>query len=292
MSFLLVVNPSSGSSGGDLAGRAIRELDDVRTLELREGVDVRDGVMRGLQEGRIIVACGGDGTVNAVAQHIAGTDGVIGVLPAGTLNHFARDLGLEDPVAALDALGGGRVARVDVGRSGDRVFVNNMSLGLYPELVRERERREDELGRWPALVLSAAFTLARFRPVEGSIAADGDRRALAAAIVFIGNNRFSTSPGSIGARERLDEGVLDVRIVPLPAGFRGRSRFAWAVARAHPFNGRVVRTDAKQVEVRLRGGPRAVAFDGEGDEQLEDVRAVVQPGALRVLVPPGAGGGT
>jgi diacylglycerol kinase family enzyme len=288
VSFLLVANPSSGSGGGDLAVRAARELDDVRTLELREGIDLRDGVMRGLEEGRTLVACGGDGTINAVAQHVAGTEGVLGVLPAGTLNHFARDLGLDDPLDALDALATGRVARVDVGRGGDRIFVNTMSLGLYPELVRERERREDRLAKWSALALSMGFTLARFRPVEGSIAADGDRRELAAAIVFIGNNRFSTSPGSIGSRERLDEGVLDVRIVPAPAGLRGRSRFAWAIARAHPFNGRVVRTTAKQVEMRLRGGPRAVAFDGEGGEQLEEARATIEPGALRVLVPASA----
>jgi diacylglycerol kinase family enzyme len=141
-------------------------------------------------------------------------------------------------------------------------------------------------------VLSAGFTLARFRPVEGSIAADGDRRALAAAIVFIGNNRFSTSIGSIGSRERLDEGVLDVRVVPAPVGLRGRSRFAWDVARAHPFSGRVVRTDAKQVDVRLRDEPRAVAFDGEGDERLEEARATIEPGALHVLVPAAGERGT
>jgi diacylglycerol kinase family enzyme len=285
VSFLLVVNPSSGPDGTDLARRAVRELDDVRTLELTRGVDLRDEVTNALEQGRRVVACGGDGTVNAVAQHVAGTEGVLGVLPAGTLNHFARDLGVEDSVAAIDALVGGRVAEIDVGRSGERTFVNSMNLGLYPELVREREGLEDQLGRWPALVLSSASTLARFRPVEGSIAADGDRRALAAALVFIGNNRFSTSLGSIGSRERLDEGVLDVRVVPAPAGLRARSRFAWNVARAHPFNGPVVRTDAKQVDVRLRGEPRAVAFDGEGDERLREARATIQPGALRVLVP-------
>lgn len=252
---------------------------------MRGDVDLHDEVMRGLEEGRNVVACGGDGTVNAVAQHVAGTEGVLGVLPAGTLNHFARDLGVEDSLVALEALAGRRVAGVDVGRSGERIFVNSMSLGLYPDVVRERERREEDLGKWPALVLSTGLAVARFRPVEGSIAADGDWRALAAVIVFVGNNRFSTSLGSIGARERLDEGVLDVRVLLAPAGLRGRSRFVWDVAGAHPFHGRVVRTDAKQVDVRLGNGPRAAAFDGEQNEQFEQARATIEPGALRVLVP-------
>ena len=69
--------------------------------------------------------------------------------------------------------------------------------------------------------------------------------------------------------------------MPVPTGLRGRSRFAWGVARAHPFDGRVVRTIAKEVEMRLRGGPRAVAFDGEGDEQLEEARVTIEPEAPR-----------
>jgi diacylglycerol kinase family enzyme len=157
---------------------------------------------------------------------------------------------------------------------------------VYPELVRERERREHRLGKWLALGASMGSVLARFRPLEGTITADGDRRALEASIVLVGNNRFSTAPGSIGRRPRLDEGVLEVRVVPARTGMRSRSRLALSLARARPFPRRTINRTARRVEIALAGGPRRVAYDGEQDDEAELVVATVEPRALRVLAPP------
>jgi diacylglycerol kinase family enzyme len=290
MPYLLVSNPASGrpASGpgsDDLTTRAERELNDVRRVELCPGTDLALEIATGIGEGRTILACGGDGTVNAVAQHLAGTEGVMGVLPGGTLNHFARDLGVQDPDTAFAALLDGRTARVDVGRVDDLVFVNTLGFGIYPELVRERERRSDALGRGVALVASIGRVMRSFDPLEGRIAADGNARTLLATAVFVGNNRFSITPGSIGRRVRLDEGILDVRVVRTRPGMLGRAGAGWHVARSRPR--RVVGTAASEVAISLRD-PRLMAVDGEQRGERRAVRVRTDPGALRVVLPPAA----
>ncbi len=283
MPFLLAHNPSSGSGAGDLTTRAERALNDVRALELGPGVNLGREISAALDEGRTVVACGGDGTVNAVAQHVAGTGGLMAVLPGGTLNHFARDLGVEDADAALTTLVHGDVAWIDVGRAGERVFVNTLGFGIYPEVVREREEAGHRLGRWFTLASSVARVAISFDALEGRIAADGRVRELRATAVFVGNNRFSTSPGSIGRRQALDEGVLDVRVVRARVGLPGRVSAGWRAAVSRPR--RVVQTVAREVEVRLRE-PRLMAVDGEQDRERRSVRIRIEPGALRILVPP------
>jgi diacylglycerol kinase family enzyme len=286
MPFLVVANPHSGTDEDGLLDRATRQLDDVRMLELGDGVDLAAAVSDAAGEDRTIVAYGGDGTVHAVAQVLAGTDGVLGVLPGGTFNHFARDLGLRDAEVALETLRAGVATRVDVGRAGPRVFVNSMSLGLYPELVRERERRTGRLGKWAALATSAAGVIRRFDPIEGTVSADGDARIVPPSVlVFVGNNRFSTAPGSIGVRERLDEGVLDARIVLARPGMPARSSLAWGLVRARPWPGRIARTVAREVRVELSDGPHPMALDGELDGHVASIDVRIDKGALRVLAP-------
>ncbi|MCA1726095.1 MAG: hypothetical protein LC722_00070 [Actinobacteria bacterium] len=285
MTYLLVANPSSGSGEDDLRERAVRELGDVRTFELREGADLRGAVGAAVAEGRIVVACGGDGTVHAVVQHLAGGDGILGVLPSGTFNHFARDLGVDEPDSALRTLRDGAERRVDVGRADGRAFVDNVSIGMYAQLVRERERHEDRLGRLGALLVSAANTFRRFEPFEAVISADGDARAARCALIFVSNNRVS----ALGRRDRLDEGVLDVRVVRSGLGLRGRSGMAWRVLRGSGPYSRVVRTTARSVAVRLPRGARHVALDGEAAEDRSSLEISIEPRALRVLAPaPGA----
>lgn len=283
MPYLLVVNRASGSGDGDLPTRASHALNDVRTIDLSPGLDLGAEIGRALDEGRTVIVCGGDGTVNAVAQHLVGAGGTMAVLPGGTRNHFARDLEVHDPDAAIAAIEGGHTAAVDVGRVGGRVFVNTMVLGVYPELVREREERPGAVGRSIAVIRSVIHVVAGFESLEGRIAADGRVRSLEATAVFVGNNRFSTTPGSIGRRQRLDEGVLDVRVVRARTGLLGRASAGWREAIHRPR--RVVRTVAHRAEIRLRE-PRLMAVDGEQDGEIRAVRAVSEPGALRVIVPP------
>jgi diacylglycerol kinase family enzyme len=254
---------------------------------LEPGVELGAAVREASEEGRAVIAAGGDGTVNSVAQHLAGTDAVLGVLPTGTLNHFARDLGLMDVDSALGAITNGSVERIDAGRVGNHFFVNNAGLGLYPELVYERERHEHRLGKWRASVAAARRILGNAEPVVGTIAADGDRRALLAWAVFVGNNRFGTQTGRIGTRERIDEGILDLRLLTVGKRRASKTKFAWRVLRSRQWRGRrLVRRAARTVEITIVGEPRLVSWDGESGPTTAEIRFEIAPGALRVLVPP------
>ena len=284
MYYVLVANPNAGSSADDLVVRVQQCLGDTEIVALEESVDLGQHARSAAADDHVMVAIGGDGTVNAVANHVVEAGGVMGVVPAGTLNHFARDLGVREVEDALDALEAGMNRTVDVGVANDRVFVNNLGIGLYPEVVRERERREERLGKWPALAASAVRVFIDFDPLEAVVEADGDRRALEAAAVFVGNNVFSTESGRIGTRERLDAGVLDLRIVRTSQSMRARSNLAWHAITQR--SRRVVRTEARRVRIELQGGARPLALDGEevGDDALVDIG--IEPGALRVVAPP------
>ena len=283
-----MVNPGSGSGeeARDLERTLTDRLTDVRAVELSDP-DLTAEVDRAVGEGRAVVAAGGDGTANAVAQHVVGR-GIMAVLPLGTLNHFGRDLGLRDIDHAIDVLKTGPVRRVDVGRVGDRFFLNNAGIGLYPEMVYRRDQAPDRTVKWLAAAGASIRVMRDSAPVTGTIEADGDQRALLAWMVFVGNNRFGTTPGRIGQRDRLDEGVLDVGL--FLAGPRGsrRSSVAWRVFRSRPWqtSRRVVRRTARRVSVRLEGEPRQLSFDGETSEPVRAMDAEIVPGELRVVVPP------
>lgn len=284
--YLLVRNPRSGSEADEaLAEEARRRLSDVDSFDLDPRADLAGAIDRALLEDRVVVAAGGDGTVNAVVQYLVAR-GTLGVLPGGTLNHFARDLDVRDPERALETLEQGEPRAVDLGKVEDRFFVNSAGLGLYPEVVRERERSERLLGRWRAALGASVRVLRQAEPLIGSISVDGDARQLEAWIVFVGNNRFGTAPGSIGTRERLDEGILEVRL--LTASGRGRrpARLAWAVMRDRAWRGRrLVRTEGRRVEIHLAGRPRLVSLDGEVPEAMDRLVVEIVPRALRVLHP-------
>jgi diacylglycerol kinase family enzyme len=285
--FLLIANPRSGTADArELERRARDRLHDVETLWLEPGTELGPVIDRATEDGRALVSVGGDGTVNAVAQHLAGTDGVMGVLPGGTLNHFARDLGVGDPDAAIDALEKGRVARIDAARSSDRFFVNNAGLGLYPELVYERERHEHRVGKLRAAVAAAREILGTVEPVVGTITADGDPKALLAWAVFVGNNRFGTQTGRIGSRERIDQGILDLRLLTVGRRRASQTKFAWRVLRSRQWRGRrLVQRTARRVEIHLIGDPRLVSWDGENGGPVSDVSFEIVPGAIRAIVP-------
>jgi diacylglycerol kinase family enzyme len=287
-----VVNPGSGSGeeARELERTLADRLTDVRSVEVSD-FDLSAEIDRAIGEDRAVVAAGGDGTANAVAQHVVGR-GVMAVLPLGTLNHFGRDLGLRDLDHAIDVLKTGEVRRVDVGRVGDRFFLNNTGIGLYPEMVYRREQASDRTAKWLAAAGASIRVMRDSAPVTGTIEADGDRRALLAWMVFVGNNRFGTTPGRIGQRERLDESVLDLGL--FLAGPRGsrRSSVAWRVVRSRPWqtSRRVVRRTARRVSVRLAGEPRQFSFDGETGERVREMDVEIVPGELRVVAPPGDGG--
>ncbi len=237
---------------------------------------------------RIIAAGGGDGTISTVGAALAGTSAALGVLPLGTLNHFARDLGIPlELEAAADNLLAGRVARVDVGEVNGRVFLNNSSLGLYPRIIRQREITREQLGwgKWPAFVWASLIMLRRYPLLEVCLHTCGTEMRRRTPFVFVGNNEYQIEGFDFGARNRLDSGHLSVYIAR-DVGRLGLLRLA-VRALAHRLRDEKD-FDALFVEEIAIETPRRrlrVSTDGEVTLMSPPFRYRVRRGALRVVVP-------
>jgi diacylglycerol kinase family enzyme len=257
LSGLLIVNPGSGSGGpgvDELAAEAGRL--GIRLHALREGEDPAE--VAGKADAEALGIAGGDGSLAAVAGVALERDLPFVCVPFGTRNHFARDLGLDrnDPFRALHAFDGAE-RRIDVGRADDRLFLNNVSLGVYARLVHRREhhrRRRQTFARLRAW----AVLLTHRTPLGVTI--DGEPSE--SRIVLVANNAYGVDFPTIGKRERLDEGKLHLYV---PGEERVGERF-------------VVEPAAGRLEA---------ALDGEPDVLRTPVEFRIEPRALRVLVPDG-----
>lgn len=243
-----------------------------------------------LAEGaQVVVAGGGDGTINAVASVVAGTGVAFGVLPLGTLNHFAKDigvpLGLDEAVANIAQ---GIRKDVDVGEVNGQVFLNNSSLGLYPDIVRDREKQQHRLGRgkWLAACWATVGALRRYPFLNVRLTLDdGKEHARRTPFVFIGNNEYTMSGFNIGARQTLDRGRLSLYVAQRP-GRLGLLRFAWRalcgrLAQEKDFD----MLTAQNLHIETRHQRIPVATDGEVTVMATPLRYRIRPGALRVIVP-------
>lgn len=236
----------------------------------------------------IIVAGGGDGTLNAVASVLAGSNTALGVLPMGTLNHFAKDLGVPlELEAAARTIAAGHVKSVDVGEVNGRIFINNSSLGLYPQIVRHRETQQRRLGRgkWPALMWASLSVLRRSPFMNVRLHVDQIAHQYKTTFVFIGNNEYVMEGFNIGQRARLDAGQLSVYV----SHRRGRGALITLALRA--LIGRLQQANdfqalsAQTLEVETRRSRIHVATDGEVAIMDTPLSYRIRPGALRVIVP-------
>ena len=248
-----------------------------------------DAVVKGaLNEGAQIVAGGGgDGTISAIAAALAGSDIPLGVLPLGTLNHFAKDLKIPLEVnEALKNIFAGTPRHIDVGEVNGRVFINNSSVGLYPRIVQDRDAlRRHGYSKWFALMRASirkviAYSLVRVSLTTG----DGKKLTRSTPFVFVGNNKFEMSGLRLGTRDRLDGGRLWVCLAP-EAG-----RLKLAVLAVLALVGRLRQRDlvvfeVTEVELAIRRKHQKVSTDGEVFLLEAPLHYRCRPGALRVLLP-------
>lgn len=289
----IILNAGGGSAGGaELPGRIVAAFARHGvTAEVAEvpGPELQDAARRALQEGwDAIVAAGGDGTISAVAGALAGSGRPLGVLPLGTLNHFARDLGLprglEEAVAVIAA---GHSRAVDVAEVNGRVFVNNSSVGLYADMVAERDRRR-RLGGWrkgPAMLMASLRMLRRFTRRRLTVRTTGQRHELRSPLVFIGNNLYETSLPRPGTRSALDRGELCLCVTKhqSPLGLL-RLGLRAMVGRIRDERD-LVYSSVAAVEIDSRLPVLRVSLDGEVMTLPPPLRYVIRPGALTVLAP-------
>ncbi len=295
----ILANKTAGTvqrAGADDLQRRLREGLDKRgldaTVEMLDGAQLMDRArqLAGERDQTLVVG-GGDGTIGAVAALLAGTDGILGVLPLGTLNHFSKDLGLPtDLEGALDVIAAGHVRTVDVAEVNGQVFVNNSSIGLYPFLVAERtaEQRRRGVGKLAA-ILPALWRSLRARAWHRVriVAEDGKGRQHRTSLLFVGNNFYDLA--ALGKRADLCAGELCVHVVK----HRGWWRLALlpfkiallgALGRTlDPGDIESLRVKALTIESRRRR--LRVAIDGETVKLPTPLTYRTLPGHLRVLAP-------
>ena len=258
-------------------------------VELVEARSLTKAAQEAVEAGsRLVIAAGGDGTVNAVAAALVQTPAALGILPLGTMNHFARDVGLPVDVASAAAnLAHPQIRLVDVGRVGGIFFVNNASFGLYPQVVERRDAIMEELrrGKWPAMVSALLESVKRAPTITASIELQGRSVVAQTPFVFVGNNPYQFEFFNLGGRQRLDTGRLGV-YYSRRSGRAALMRLSWRA-----FTGRLAQeTDFVAHEThRLRlDTPRLnvrVALDGEVHRLPTPIDAEILPAALRVAVP-------
>jgi diacylglycerol kinase family enzyme/membrane-associated phospholipid phosphatase len=279
---VVVANTAAGTADRVRAVRAALPL--ARVVEC-EPASLRAELEKAAADARALGVCGGDGTVSTAAE-VALRHGLpLAVVPGGTLNHFAHDLGVEDVRGLGRAVREGEAVRVDVGRfrSGGRqgVFVNTCSLGVYPELVRERGRWSPRVGSWPAGVLAALRVLRAGRhPLEAGLGG----RARPLWLLFAGNGTYHRMGIASGRRVDLADGRLDVRVVH---GGRRPALRLLAAAVAGPLSRSPVHAAVQVGRLRLAdvAPGTLLAHDGEVTEVEGEVTLEKLPEALTVYRP-------
>ena len=254
----------------------VGELPGVLDAATRLGVDT-------------VLVGGGDGTVSHAASLLANRGLALGILPLGTFNHFAKDLGI--PLDLDEAVGvalAGPVERFDVGELNGHVFVNNSSLGLYPLIVRLREQHPV---RGPAKWAVAAWAIWRKtrHPLELTVRLEigGERAVHRTPIVMVSNNAYQIEGLDAASRQSLRDGVLGIYIVKGEAR-RRLLRLVWRIVRGRASRAEleVLTTEAATIEPGQAGTPVDAVVDGEVVRFQSPLEYRIRPRALRVRVPP------
>ena len=293
-----LINKSAGAVArrGDIE-RAVRDGFAERGVEadvrLVEGREIGELSQRFVAEnksrsghGSILVVGGGDGTLGSAASALAGTDVVLGVLPLGTLNHFAKDLGVPlDLTAAIDTIATGKPVTVDVAEVNGRVFLNNSSIGIYPFFVAKRstEQRRRGFGKLAAIGPALMRTLRSASWQAVHVAAQGTRERLRTPCVFVGNNFYDIA--DLGHRRSLSSKELCVYVVKQQSWF-GLALLPFKIAFGMIDATRDLEIyRANSLQITSHRHAMLVSLDGEAVSMDMPLNFQIRPAALQVLAP-------
>ena len=290
----VILNAGSGASGASELRRLVSEQFAARGVEARvrlvKGGKQLAAAARGAAEGDAgcVVAAGGDGTINAVASALSGTGKSLGVLPFGTFNYFAKALRLPlDLEGAVGTIAAGHVAEVDVGEVNGRLFINNASIGLYPSIIRQREREYQRWGRRQLVAYAAvARTLFQGSPFMGvRLWTHGQELSARTPLIFVGANRYQIEEFDLPGGECIGRGELAV-YVARPTGWTGLLRLAVQALLKRLHGERTLHVIcAGEARVETRRGRIPVALDGEVVRLETPLLFKLRRAALKVCVP-------
>ncbi|MDP9117320.1 MAG: phosphatase PAP2 family protein [Actinomycetota bacterium] len=274
-----VVNPDSGGgTGAKVIEELHRLLPDIEIVELAGDADPQTVFADAADRAEVLAVAGGDGTIRCAAEAAMKHERPLLVIPAGTFNHFARDLELSGVGHAVEALAAGRAIRIDVAEVNGQPFLNTASLGSYPEFVSIRERWESRIGK-PLAATLATFTVARrCPPLEVEI--DGVRRSL--LMFFVGNGAYVPRGFVPRGRQRLDSAQLDVRLLDGRRGGSILGALAAALSADLLRHRGYLEVHEQSLSVRLLGQRGHLARDGEVCDAPTEVLFAIRPGALIV----------
>jgi undecaprenyl-diphosphatase len=258
---VLVINPASGEGTGARVIDEVRKaLPQTEIVELDAADDVEAELRSAAERAEVLAVGGGDGTVSCAARVALEADLPLAVLPGGTFNHFAKDIGCDTVGKTIDAIRDGSVAFVDVVRLNDSdIVINTASIGAYPQFVRVREKLEHKIGK----PLASAYAMFRTMRREAPVSITYDNKTLQTSLFFLGNSVYLPSGFAPSRRFRMDDGLLDVRILETGRRF-GKVRILTALAL-----GRLQRSplyhelQVPEFTFTSVDGPIAIAHDGE-----------------------------
>jgi diacylglycerol kinase family enzyme len=289
METVVIVNSASGCGHGGSTIAAIeaefRALGETPLVTCVKSDVIGQAIEQAIKSGaRLIVIGGGDGTLSTAAAALVDTEATLGVIPMGTLNHFAKDQKIPlDLAGAVHTVVAGRMKRVDVGEVNGRVFINNSSLGIYPNIVRLRERLG--LGKWIGLIAATWLVLRRGSTLSIRMASDNGDRRYKTPFAFIGNNEYVVEGFDMGARKTMQAGELSLytsRLTGRVGIFRLAFRSLFKYLRVDRDFDTVI---ARDFWIETRHRRLRVATDGELSMQEVPLHYRSRPGALRVMVP-------
>lgn len=291
MKAAVIMNMSAGSEEGEFSADNIKNALDESGIEYKI-FDI--GSTQPLKPKDIqnkydtLIAAGGDGTVNFAANLVYSTDIALAVIPAGTLNHFAKDIGM--PLTLEDTIGvikSNNTAKLDAASVNDEIFINNSSIGLYALAVRHRdiEQSKKGWGKWRAMFAAFITVFKRFPLYTINIKIDGRTETFRSPIIFIGNNEYNLDLFSLGTRQILNKGVLSIYIARCKTRF-GILKLIFSVL----INRLMLNKDfdemlATEIEINSRKHSLDVAYDGEVKKVRTPIIYKILPGKLKVILP-------
>ncbi len=290
----VLINSGGGAASADpdiakTVEAALREAGVAARVELLTGDDCTVRLSALAERGDpLVVVGGGDGTISAAASALAGTKTRLGILPLGTLNHFARDLSIPTELAAAaELIAAGTERRVDVAEMNGRVFINNSAIGLYPLMVLDRDLQRKRLGRSKrlAMIVASARSLARFHHERLTLTINDEKELVDTPLLFVGNNDYRLDIGAAGQRESLDDGKLCVMVM------RKKTRRGFIAAIIRALFDRARDDDMERIDgvERLRVASRRsqlrIALDGEVMREAPPLEYRIRKRALRVIAP-------
>ena len=290
---ILFLNARAGtfSAGDESSLRTLAAENDLRVIEVHPGIDVRAAVREGLAAGlRSFVVAGGDGSVHHVAQALVNTEGILGVVPVGSVNHLARDLQVpvDDWRAAFEVAVRGEVRQIDVGRVNGQYFINSIMLGVYPSISEYRERFRSVNSRWSAYLKAARLALHHFPHVTLVIELDGRVETLRTQMFVVAVNSYDLSQvGMVSPKTTFNDGRVSIYSL----SFMSRTQFIRAAAKY--FRGKIGDVEGfrstRTTQLRIDTGRRRlrVSIDGELVEMQTPLQIAAVPSSLLVRAPAG-----